>query len=324
MFLFEEIYKRTIWGGNLIAKLKEKVLPTNDVGESWELSGLEGHETLVCEGPDKGKNLREISEKYGEALLGHHVFERFGTEFPLLVKFIDAHKNLSIQVHPDDKMAQRLYGRNGKTELWYVVDAKTDGRLLVGFDHDMTAEDYDESMANGQIAGKVRSHNVKSGDVFFLPPGRVHAACAGVLLAEIQQSSDITYRIYDYGRKDNDGKERELHTSLAKEALNFKSNDDYRTHYSFYENKSARLAECEYFATNLLIIDQPHQIFTSIHDSFNILICVDGEITVVQTDGIHPGESILKKGHTVLVPASATSVRLIPTKTSKLLQVWVP
>ena len=318
------MYKETIWGGDLIASMKGSSPTLHHIGESWELSGVPGHETLVSEGPDKGKSLSELAAEYGSSLLGRHVYGRFGTEFPLLVKFIDAHADLSIQVHPDDRHAQSRHGCNGKTEMWYVMDSSAEGRLLVGFDHTMSAEEYDASVAHGDIASKVRSHNVKSGDVFFLPPGRIHAACAGVLLAEIQQSSDITYRIYDYGRKDQDGNPRELHHKEAREVLDFTSLRDYRTHYTPQANKPSRLATCQYFSTELLELNHPTELDVAPLDSFCILTCVDGEAEVAQRDGLHPQTTRLKKGHTLLLPANATTVVLTPLLSSKLLQVWVP
>lgn len=324
MFLFNEVYKETIWGGDRIASLKGSSPTLHRIGESWELSGIPGHETLVSEGPDKGKSLSELAAEYGASLLGRHVYDQYGTDFPLLVKFIDAHAGLSIQVHPDDLHAQSRHGSNGKTEMWYVVDSSADGRLLVGFDHAMSAEEYDASVAHGDIANKVRSHNVKSGDVFFLPPGRIHAACAGVLLAEIQQSSDITYRIYDYGRKGQDGNPRELHHKEAREVLDFTSLSDYRTHYTTQANKPSRLAACQYFSTEILDLSQTTELDVTPLDSFCILICVDGEAEVDQRDGLQPQTARLKKGHTLLLPANATNVVLTPLSSSKLLQVWVP
>lgn len=324
MFLFKEEYKETIWGGDLIARMKERAPFPHPIGESWELSALPGHETLVSAGPDKGKSLRNLADAYGASLLGLHVYERYGADFPLLVKFIDAHADLSIQVHPGDRDARVRHNCNGKTEMWYVVEASAEGRLMVGFDHAISTEEYDTAVEQGDIASKVRSHKVKSGDVFFLPPGRIHAACAGVLLAEIQQSSDITYRIYDYGRKDQDGNPRELHTREAREVLDFTSLDDYRTHYTVQANAPSTLPTCQYFSTLLLNMSQTTELDVRPLDSFCILICVEGEAAVTQTDGLQPGEALLKKGHTLLLPADATTVRITPLRTSKLLQVWVP
>lgn len=324
MFIFKEVFKETIWGGDRIAAMKEKFHLCHDVGESWELSGIEGHETLVVEGRDKGKSLKELSEEYGRLFLGNHVYDRYGTDFPLLIKFIDAHEDLSIQVHPDDVVAKRRHGCNGKAEMWYVVDATPEARLLVGFDHDMTSNEYDEAVCNGEIADNIRSHSVKKGDVFFLPPGRVHAACKGVLLAEIQQSSDITYRIYDYGRSDKDGKTRDLHTKEAREVLDFTSHNDYRTHYKYKVNESTGLVSCEYFTTDLLTVDRSVHLDVSAYDSFCIFICVEGEVAICQSEGVNPGKETLKKGHTVLLPADAGKVTITPSTSAKLLLVRVP
>lgn len=324
MFLFEEIFKETIWGGDRILQMKELAAESHDVGESWEISALDGDLTRVLEGEDKGKSLNELSEKYGATLLGRHVYDRYGTRFPLLVKFIDAHHDLSIQVHPNDRLAMARHGCNGKTEMWYVMESGPLGKLLVGFDKDITPDEYESAVARGEIASKMRSHSVKSGDVFFLPSGRIHAICSGVLLAEIQQSSDITYRIFDYNRKDINGNPRELHTDLAKDALDYQSQADYQTHYTAQPNQAVELVACPYFTTELISIDHDLNLETGKNDSFSILLCVEGEVEVTQTDGINPGWTVLTQGHTILVAASASSVCLKPAIASKLLRVWVP
>ena len=324
MFRFKEVFKDTIWGGERILKMKDKPADRNTIGESWEISSLCGYETVVSEGPDQGKTLEQLSRQYKVDFLGKHVYERFGNNFPLLVKFIDANRDLSIQVHPDDKLAKERHGCNGKSELWYVMDSTDEGRLLVGFDHDMNIQDYENAVEHGDIAEKVRSHKVKKGDVFFLPSGRIHAACAGVLLAEIQQSSDITYRIYDYGRKDKHGNPRELHTEQAKAAIDFKSQSDYRTHYEVQSNDGVEIVKCDYFATKLVTADNEMEIPISTLDSFCIIICVEGKVDITQQNGISPGKETLRTGQTILLPASATSALIKPHFASKLLQVWIP
>ena len=324
MFLFKEVYKETIWGGDRILRMKDQPPTTHSIGESWEISGIPGHETLVIEGPEKGKSLKELAGKYGSDLLGRHVIERFGTEFPLLVKFIDAHDDLSIQVHPNDELARARGHAFGKTEMWYVMDVLPNSRLLVGFNRQLTPEEYDKAVSDGSIARLMQTFDVKSGDVFFLPPGRVHAIGSGVLLAEIQQSSDITYRIFDYGRTDSKGTPRELHTELAKPAIDFDSKDNGQTHYSTLPDGTAQLARCDYFKTKLLTVDSTIEIPIAIHDSFSILLCMEGAVDIVQHDGILPSAASLRKGHSLLLPANATSALITPHCNSKLLQTWIP
>lgn len=324
MFLFKEVFKETIWGGDRILRMKEQQPTSHSIGESWEISGIPGHETLVSEGPEKGKSLKELAGKYGAELLGRHVMERFGTEFPLLVKFIDAHDDLSIQVHPDDELARARGHAFGKTEMWYVMDVLPNSRLLVGFNRHLTLDEYDQAVNDGSIARLMRTYDVKSGDVFFLPPGRVHAIGSGVLLAEIQQSSDITYRIFDYGRTDKEGKARELHTELAKPAIDFDCADNDRTRYSTLPDGTAQLAKCNYFKTKLLTVENTMEIPIAIHDSFSIILCMEGEVDIEQHDGILPSTATLRKGHSLLLPANATSAEITPHCNSKLLQTWIP
>ncbi len=241
---FEPFLRPMIWGGEKIAAYKGVETSVRSIGESWELSGVAGHESIVAEGPCKGVSLPELIDRYGAELVGKSNYERFGNEFPLLVKFIDAREDLSIQVHPDDRLAWERHRMHGKTEMWYVVSETGGASLRIGFDRRVDAETYAAAVADHTICDLLRDHPIAAGDVFFLPAGRVHSIGAGAFIAEIQQTSDLTYRIYDYDRPGPDGKPRELHTELAKEAIDYTVPDDYRTHYERIRNKDTELVAC--------------------------------------------------------------------------------
>ena len=303
-----------VWGGEKIAAFKGVYTTRNRIGESWEISAVEGHVSVVSDGPLAGRTLTELIDEYGAALVGKKVFEKSGTEFPLLIKFIDAKDNLSVQVHPDDVMAARIGpGLKGKTEMWYVVGADKGARLLSGLTQEITPEEYEEKVGDNTITDVLASYDVHPGDVFFLPAGRIHAIGAGVFVAEIQQTSDITYRIYDYGRLGLDGKPRELHVEQAKEAIDYTVHPDYRTAYSKVKNAETILASCKYFTTTLFDIDKPVSKNLSALDSFIVVICVGGKGELVdnEADGsVH--RIILHQGETVLVPASSSTIEFHP------------
>lgn len=294
------------------------------VGESWEISAIPENESVVADGPDAGLSLEELIGKYGPSLMGRHVFAACGTHFPLLVKFIDANDDLSIQVHPDDKTAQRRHGSPGKTEMWYVMNSTPDATIRVGFDHDISCQQYFDAIENQTIVEHVRTHRVAEGDTFFLPAGRVHSIGAGTLLAEIQQSSDITYRIYDYGRIDDDGNTRELHTDLAADVLDFNALSDYRLHYNLLSNECVPLADCSYFRTNLWDINKPIDINYANTDSFVILMCVNGKADLCQQGGIDADCRAIHQGETLLIPASAETISISPQDSCRLLEISMP
>lgn len=309
LYRFEPILKPTLWGGCRIASYKGIETDRTDIGESWELSGVRGNESVVAEGPCAGLTLTELIERERERLVGHTVYERFGSEFPLLVKFIDAHRDLSIQVHPNDELALRRHGSRGKTEMWYVIDADKGARLYSGFDQPITPDQYELSVADGSIASLLRSHAVHRDDLFFLPAGRVHSIGAGVFVAEIQQTSDITYRIYDFGRLGADGRPRELHTELAREAIDYTVLPDYRTRYTLRPNTETPLIDCPCFTTSLYAVDRPITYDCSEFDSFVIVVCIGGAGRL-SADG---GEATpLRAGETLLVPASAQRLSIEP------------
>jgi len=316
MYRFRPILKSLLWGGEKIAPYKEIAADLTCIGESWELSGVEGNVSVVAEGPDAGLTLAQLIARDGARLLGKKNSERFGDEFPLLVKFIDARQDLSIQVHPDDKLAWERHRSKGKTEMWYVVAADEGAHLRSGFAKEVTPAQYESSVADGTITGLLADYAVRPGDVFFLPAGRVHSIGAGSFIAEIQQTSDITYRIYDFNRRDAQGNKRELHTEQAKDAIDYTVLPDYRTRYEAAQNRPVELVACPYFTTTLYDLTEPQQIDLTATDSFVVVICMEGRGTVTDSAGttlaVHQGE-------TLLVPASTDGLTFTPEKGMKLL-----
>lgn len=276
---FEPILKQTLWGGDKIISFKQLNDTRTEVGESWEISAVEGSESIVAEGPDKGMTLTEVLSKYREELLGEANYARFGVKFPLLVKFIDARQDLSIQVHPSDELAKKRHNSMGKTEMWYVIGADKGAKLRSGFSEQITPKEYKDRVYNNTITEVLQEYDIQPGDVFFLPAGRVHSIGAGAFIAEIQQTSDVTYRIYDFDRKDAKGNARELHTDLAREAINFEVLDDYRTQYDVVENEPIELVACPYFTTSLYDMTEEITCDYSELDSFVIFVCVEGSCT---------------------------------------------
>ncbi len=316
MYRFRPILKSLLWGGEKIAPYKEIAADLTCIGESWELSGVEGNVSVVAEGPDAGLTLAQLIARDGARLLGKKNSERFGDEFPLLVKFIDARQDLSIQVHPDDKLAWERHRSKGKTEMWYVVAADEGAHLRSGFAKEVTPAQYEASVADDTITGLLADYAVRPGDVFFLPAGRVHSIGAGSFIAEIQQTSDITYRIYDFNRRDAQGNKRELHTEQAKDAIDYTVLPDYRTRYKAAQNRPVELVACPYFTTTLYDLTEPQQIDLTATDSFVVVICMEGRGTVTDSAGttlaVHQGE-------TLLVPASTDGLTFTPEKGMKLL-----
>jgi mannose-6-phosphate isomerase len=318
---FKPIFHKKIWGGNRLKSLLNKDfgdLP--NCGESWELSSVEGKISEVSNGFLAENNLQELIEIYMGELVGDKVYKKFGIEFPLLIKFIDANDDLSIQVHPDDELSKKRHNAYGKTEMWYVVNAEDGALINSGFNQPVTREKYLEYLENGKLTELLCYEKTESGDVFFIPAGRVHAIGKGALVAEIQQTSDVTYRIYDYDRTDIEGKKRELHTDLALDAIDFSYQDEYKTNYQVEKNRSSEIVSCEYFTTNILQFSEKlekdyHQL-----DSFIIYMNLEGRFTI----DYEGGSVDVEKGETVLIPASIESVRLIPaTEEVKLLEVYI-
>ncbi len=317
---FTPILKEKIWGGNKIETiLKHNISPLKNCGESWEISGIVDDESVVANGFLAENNLNELMEIYLTDLVGEKNYEKYGLGFPLLIKFIDAQDNLSVQVHPDDDFAQEKFGQNGKTEMWHVIQADESSGLYVGFNQKITAQQYMDAVENGTLEDYLKFYPVKSGDTFMIPAGTVHAIGKGVLLAEIQQPSDITFRIYDWNRVDEQGNSRELHTEEAFDAIHSEENlADFQVHYEREKNKTVTLVHSPYFNTNLLEMDmQVDKSFVQL-DSFVIYMCLEGSAFLVSGDS----KEKLETGEVVLIPAEIDQLQIIPDPKAKLLEVY--
>uniref|UniRef100_A0AB33JD06 Phosphohexomutase n=2 Tax=unclassified Prevotella TaxID=2638335 RepID=A0AB33JD06_9BACT len=316
---FNALLKTTLWGGDKIIPFKHLDEHLDNVGESWEISGVKDNETIVNDGEFAGKTLNVVVETLKDKLVGEENYRRFGNEFPLLIKFIDARDQLSIQVHPTDEIAQRQgRGNRGKTEMWYIMDSAPDAKLRSGLSKEITPEEYKEMVANDTITDALCEYNVKEGDCFFLPAGRIHSIGTGCFLAEIQQTSDVTYRIYDFKRKDKDGNERELHTKEAAESIDYHVEPDYRTAYTPAKNQGVSLVHCPYFNTAVYDLTEPMTLDYSELDSFVILIGLKGEGTIKDNEG---NELSFTEGESILVPATTETIKV--SGTIKFLETYV-
>ena len=317
---FNPILKSTIWGGNKLASQLQKPSPDEElVGESWEISGVKDNISVVANGDLKGTSLSELIKNHKADLLGEKVYNNFGEEFPLLIKFIDANQDLSIQVHPDDKLAKRRHDSFGKTEVWYVLDAENEATLISGFNKATNKEEYLDYFNSGRLLELLNREEVQKDDVYFLPAGRVHTIGKGLLIAEIQQTSDITYRIYDFDRKDKNGNTRQLHTEEALDAIDFNYYNDYKTYYN-KEAEESLLASCKYFIVNRLRLrSETRRNYDSI-DSFKILMFLDGSGTIDYIGG----SISYAKGDTFLIPAVLDKISLMPESKSKILEIYLP
>lgn len=304
---FNALLKSTLWGGDKIIPFKNLDIQQENVGESWEISGVKDNETIVADGPYAGKKLNELVEELKGKLVGEDNYQRFGNEFPLLIKFIDARQDLSIQVHPTDEIAKMQGKERGKTEMWYLMDSDKDATLLCGLKKKITPEEYAQMVENDTIVDAIDRYEVKEGDCFFLPAGRIHAIGTGCFLAEIQQTSDVTYRIYDFKRKDKDGNYRQLHTKEAAECINYNVESNYRTDYTPVKNQGVSLVQCPYFNTAVYDLDEPMTIDYSELDSFVILIGVKGNATITDNEG---NTFTLQAGESVLVPATTETLKV--------------
>ncbi len=319
---FNPLFKDKIWGGKKVKTLLGlDYAPLPNCGEVWALSGYQGNESVVSNGFLKGNDLRELIEIYMEDLLGDKVFETYGDEFPLLIKILDSNDWLSIQVHPDDELAAKRHDGFGKTEMWYVMQADEDAELISGFRSSITKEVYLEKFNSGKLTSLLNYEKASAGDVFFMPSGRVHALGPGLLIAEIQQSSDITYRIYDFDRLDDKGNARELHTELALDALDFSFHPDIKTDYIPAPEKTVSLVKCPYFETGLMHFGTTLVKNYSDLDSFVILFCTEGKCQVQYNGGVES----LKAGEVVLIPASMEgNIALVPSKETRILEIYIP
>ncbi|MEO1033072.1 MAG: type I phosphomannose isomerase catalytic subunit [Bacteroidota bacterium] len=314
---FQPILKPRIWGGEKLKTQFNKPSESNQVGESWEVSTVPGDISVVENGALKGKTLQELLEAYTFDVLGQKNYERFGNDFPLLIKFIDAKQDLSIQLHPDDALAKERHNSFGKTEMWYVMQADNDANLIVGFNQKMDRETYLKHLEAKTLTEILNFDKVKEGDTYFIEAGRVHAIGAGVLLAEIQQTSDITYRVYDWDRVDAQGNSRELHNDIAIDAFKFDMEDDFRVDYQTQKNSSNNMVSCPFFKTNYLELDSEIKMLND-KDSFLIYMCVDGHVEVSTATT----RDVISKGETILIPAAIKHFSL-KTNSAKLLEVYV-
>jgi len=310
--------KDRLWGGDKLKRLFNKPSETGTTGESWELSGVLGSVSIVSNGQLSGKSLNDLIEEYNKDLIGNSVLERFGKEFPILIKFIDAKKDLSIQLHPNDELAKERHNSFGKTEMWHIMDADPGAKLIVGFNKNVTKEEYSKSLEDHTLLELLNYEEVVPGDTFFINTGKIHAIGGGVLLAEIQQTSDITYRVFDFNRKDKNGNLRELHTELALDAMDYERKDDFKVAYPQAVDTINPMVDCPYFKTNFLDLTQNFIQDVSSRDSFSIYLCLEGSAEVTNDWG----KAGICKGETLLVSASSTKIE-IATARAKILEVTI-
>ncbi|WP_340076707.1 type I phosphomannose isomerase catalytic subunit [Leptobacterium sp. I13] len=316
---FEPIFKERLWGGAKLKDVLEKPVQGDTIGESWEISAVEGAISEVANGKLKGISLLELIETYQGKLMGNRVYKKFGNDFPILIKFIDAKLDLSIQLHPNDELAMKRHNSFGKTEMWYIMHADEGAELIVGFNKDVTKQEYVMHLENNSLPELLNYEKVKEGDVFFINTGKIHAIGAGVLLAEIQQTSDITYRVYDWERKDKDGNTRELHTALALDAIDYEKKEDFKMPYEKQQNTSNAVVKCPYFITNYLDIEGHYTTDITDRGSFTIYMCVRGEAILKN----EYGSEKIKKGETILIPANTERLHIDSLSGVKLLEVYI-
>ena len=314
---FQPILKEKIWGGQKLNTLLDKPTQLSNIGESWEISDVEGDESIVSNGALKGQSLKDLLVSYTSDLIGEKNYATFGDKFPLLIKFIDAKEDLSIQLHPNDELAAKRHNSFGKTEMWYVMQADADSNLIVGFNQDMDKDKYLNHLNDKTLTQILNFDKVTAGDTYFIEVGRVHAIGAGVLLAEIQQTSDITYRVYDWDRVDDEGNQRELHNDIAIDAFDFDMEDNFRVTYDKVPNRSNLMVDCPYFNTSFLHVTEPLERINT-KDSFYIYMCVEGE-GVIETEA---HSETIRTGETILIPAALKSYK-ITSDNAKLLEVYV-
>ena len=316
---FKPRLKERLWGGTRLGSVMGKKLPDGKkIGESWEVSGVQGDLSTVANGFLKGNNLQELIEIYMGEMVGEEVFAKYGDEFPVLIKLIDAQDVLSIQVHPDDKLAAERHNAYGKTEMWYVVDCEPDAVLYVGFNRRVTESEYLDAVAGGTVADLLNKVHVKPGDAYFIPAGTIHAIGKGLLIAEIQETSDVTYRVFDWDRVDEKGRMRELHTELALAAIDFGEPQNYDVTRKPVANTAVELESCPYFTVNVIELDGRMPNVNAARDSFTIYMCVDGEYSIERAGA---AAEKVAKGETVLLPADLGAVTLAGR--ARLLEIYI-
>lgn len=314
---FRPILKKRIWGGNKLVSSLNKRSKLKNIGESWEISDVEGDASTVINGDLQGKTLKELLKQYKSFLVGSKNYQVYKDKFPLLIKYIDASQDLSIQLHPNNELAAKRHNSFGKTEMWYVMQAEKDSKLILGFKDKINKETYLNHLKNKTLPNILNFDSVKTGDTYFIDVGRVHAIGAGVLLAEIQQTSDITYRLYDWDRVDSEGNSRELHTDLALDAIDFDIPDNYKVEYKVTPNVSNKMVSCPYFTTNFINLSKSVK-KTNNKDSFMIYLCVEGHAHIE----VDNNSEEIKMGESILIPAAIKNYTL-NSSDAKLLEVYV-
>jgi mannose-6-phosphate isomerase len=317
---FDTVLKEKVWGGSALTSLYNKgAKGLNNIGESWELSAIADNQSVVSNGFLAGNNIEELIEVYMGDITGDSIYEKFGNEFPLLIKFIEAQENLSIQVHPGNELAKKRHKAYGKTEMWYILESKDGARIYTGFKEGVTKELYEKAVREGTVDDLMNVEIAAAGDIFFTPAGRVHAIGAGIVLLEIQQTSDITYRIFDWNRKNNGHEKRELHTELALEAIDFKQTGKNKIRVEPALNISEKLVECEFFNAYIILFDKPVKKEYYFNDSFVVYICIEGEFLIAWDDNTER----VTKGETVLLPAMIKEVTLTPLEKAHMLEIYI-
>lgn len=307
-FKFSPIYKDVTWGGTRIFQFKNIPEEGSRIGESWEISGVSDHESVVCGGADNGMILSHLVAKYKEALVGEKNYATYGNKFPLLIKFIDARNTLSVQVHPNEQLAKERHNCSGKSEMWYIIEAEDDAKMYIGLSQTLSHEEYDRHVNEKSLLNVIEQHTPKAGSSYYIPAGRVHSIGAGILLLEVQQASDITYRIYDFDRKDINGNLRELHTELAKDAIDLNVNEDCICTPHALNDGELRLVKCPFFDVKKVDIDGEFEFAQN--DNFTIAVCVEGELELTATGNGLTDTTILRCGFSTLIAAAATAVKV--------------
>jgi mannose-6-phosphate isomerase len=319
-FKFETVLKEKVWGGNALAtRYNKKSSGEKLIGESWEISAVSDNLSVVRNGFLAGNNIEELIEVYMGDITGDSIFEKFGNEFPLLIKFIEAREDLSIQVHPDNALARKRHNAYGKTEMWYILDCEEGTKIYTGFKEGVTKEMYIDAVNNNNLIDLLNIEDAEAGDTFFTPSGRVHAIGAGTVLVEIQQTSDITYRIFDWNRKNTGPEIRELHTDLALDAIDFDEAGKNKIRKEPELNKPVNLVSCEFFNTDILKFNNPINKEYHTNDSFVVYICIEGEYLIRWDDNFEK----VSKGETVLLPASMKEVVLEPINEACILEIYI-
>ncbi len=312
--------KEKVWGGKKLNTCLQKSISTQNAGESWEISGIEGDLSIVSNGFLSGKNIFEIISEYKDEIVGKAIYEKFGNNFPLLIKFIDAADDLSVQVHPDDEFAAKVHNENGKNEFWYVIDVDNDAELILGFNKQLTKQEYLNSVENKTIHNHLNHIKVQKGDAAFIPAGRVHAIMKGVLLAEIQQTSDLTYRIYDWDRKDLNGQYRALHNDLASQVVDLNVRNNYLVTFVIVPNVSVNLTRNRFFTVNILELNKNKKVQWTPLQSFVILMMLEGNAEILYSED----ESLnFQAGETILIPVFLKQIEIVPNKTCKFLEIYI-